>query len=149
MLGFEHVKKTEYNGIMFDSDLEARCYRAFESAGLTPRYNTESFILQPKERLQIDVFDRVGGKNKNYQNKIGKIMLPISYTPDFIIETPKVTVIIEIKGRVKEKYEIIKKLFISKLNSDNRNNILYAVCYNTKHCEEIIRIINERNQNCS
>lgn len=149
MLGFEHVKKTKYNGIMFDSDLEARCYRAFESAGLTPRYNTESFILQPKERLQIDVFDRVGGKNKNYQNKIWKIMLPISYTPDFIIETPKVTAIIEIKGRVKEKYEIIKKLFISKLNSDNRNNILYAVCYNTKHCEEIIRIINERNQNCS
>lgn len=143
MRGFENVKKDVVrNGIKFDSDLEARAYDLFVAAGLNPKYNEVSYVVQQKQKINFAFFDRIGKTNKKYANKQNTIMLPITYTPDFIIETDDTMYIIEIKGLVKEKFTIIKKMFVQLLNAIKTDKeVVYAVAYTLAHVKYLIEQI--------
>jgi hypothetical protein len=148
MRGFENVKKDVVrDGIKFDSDLEARAYDLFVAAGLNPKYNEVSYVVQQKQKINFAFFDRIGKTNKKYANKQNTIMLPITYTPDFIIETDDTMYIIEIKGLVKEKFTIIKKMFAQLLNTIKTDKaVVYAVAYTLAHVKFLIeRICSKHN----
>lgn len=143
MRGYENVKKDVVrDGIKFDSDLEARAYDLFVAAGLNPKYNKVSYVVQQKQKINFAFFDRIGKTNKKYANKQNTIMLPITYTPDFIIETDDTMYIIEIKGLVKEKFTIIKKMFVQLLNTIKTDKeVVYAVAYTLAHVKYLIEQI--------
>lgn len=95
-----HAKKTEVDGIVFDSKKEAERYlelKLMERAG-----KINSLVLQPKFELQ-----------EGYENVEGKKIRAIYYKADFMYydRTAHVTVVEDVKGFKTKEYAIKKKLF--------------------------------------
>lgn len=91
-------KRVEYNGIVFDSKLEAEFYKELEIRLMNGEI--KNFSIQPKYVL-IPKFTKDG---KNYRE--------MTYTPDFLIEHLNGNIeAIDIKGFGNQSSEIRKKLF--------------------------------------
>lgn len=114
----KNARKCIYNNIHFKSNLEMYCYRYFSENGITLQYETKSFVLTdafyPKAKIYVPVKTRNSSKTtiKLKSNKVR----PITYTPDFIFETPNSYVFIETKGRANDVYPIKRKLFLKVMN---------------------------------
>lgn len=90
-------KKSEYNGIKFDSKLELNIYK--EILNLQKQYNFEvslqvPFELVPKFRLN----------NNAIRNMV--------YKADFVIKYNNKTYVIDAKGLPTEAYKVKKKIFM-------------------------------------
>lgn len=97
------ARKTQVNGILFDSKREANRYRELllmQRAGIV-----KEIELQPQYVL-IDKF-----KHK----RTGKVIQPIKYTADFLVTYPDGHQEIEdAKGAITRDYALRKKLFYNR-----------------------------------
>lgn len=91
------AKKTEIDGIKFDSKKEAKRYIALRE--LEKKGNIEKLILQPRFLLQE-------GFRKN-----GKAYRKIEYVADFMYEQDGKLIIEDVKGIKTDVYKLKQKLF--------------------------------------
>lgn len=91
------AKKTEIDGIKFDSKKEAKRYIALKE--LEKKGNIEKLILQPRFLLQE-------GFRKN-----GKAYRKIEYVADFMYEQDGKLIIEDVKGIKTDVYKLKQKLF--------------------------------------
>lgn len=91
------AKKTEIDGIKFDSKKEAKRYIALRE--LEKKGNIEKLILQPRFLLQE-------GFRKN-----GKAYRKIEYVADFMYEQDGKLIIEDVKGMKTDVYKLKQKLF--------------------------------------
>ena len=94
------AKKTEIDGIKFDSKKEAKRYIALRE--LEKKGNIEKLILQPRFLLQE-------GFRKN-----GKAYRKIEYVADFMYEQDGKLIIEDVKGIKTDVYKLKQKLFEKK-----------------------------------
>lgn len=91
------AKKTEIDGIKFDSKKEAKRYIALRE--LEKKGNIEKLMLQPRFLLQE-------GFRKN-----GKAYRKIEYVADFMYEQDGKLIIEDVKGIKTDVYKLKQKLF--------------------------------------
>lgn len=91
------AKKTEIDGIKFDSKKEAKRYIALRE--LEKKGNIEKLVLQPRFLLQE-------GFRKN-----GKAYRKIEYVADFMYEQDGKLIIEDVKGIKTDVYKLKQKLF--------------------------------------
>ncbi len=91
-------KKTEYNGILFDSKKEAERYMELKQK--EDDGDIEDLILQPKFEL-IPKFEHSGVKYRK-----------MSYVADFQYEEDGQTVVEDVKGFLTDSYRLKKKMFL-------------------------------------
>lgn len=91
------AKKTEIDGIKFDSKKEAKRYIALRE--LEKQGNIEKLMLQPRFLLQE-------GFRKN-----GKVYRKIEYVADFMYEQDGKLIIEDVKGIKTDVYKLKQKLF--------------------------------------
>lgn len=91
------AKKTEVDGIKFDSKKEAKRYIALRE--LEKKGNIEKLMLQPRFLLQE-------GFRKN-----GKAYRKIEYVADFMYEQDGKLIIEDVKGMKTDVYKLKQKLF--------------------------------------
>jgi gp72 family protein len=94
------AKKTEIDGIKFDSKKEAKRYIALRE--LEKKGNIEKLMLQPRFLLQE-------GFRKN-----GKAYRKIEYVADFMYEQDGKLIIEDVKGIKTDVYKLKQKLFEKK-----------------------------------
>lgn len=94
------AKKTEVDGIKFDSKKEAKRYITLKE--LEKKGNIEKLILQPRFLLQE-------GFRKN-----GKAYRKIEYVADFMYEQDGKLIIEDVKGIKTDVYKLKQKLFEKK-----------------------------------
>lgn len=93
-----HAKKTEIDGIVFDSKHEAERYAELK---LLERGRViKDLTLQPKFELQ-----------EGYTSPTGKKIRPITYIADFMYTEDGNTVVEDAKGMKTDVYKLKKKLF--------------------------------------
>lgn len=91
------AKKTEIDGIKFDSKKEAKRYIALRE--LEKQGNIEKLVLQPRFLLQE-------GFRKN-----GKAYRKIEYVADFMYEQDGKLIVEDVKGIKTDVYKLKQKLF--------------------------------------
>lgn len=93
------AKKTEVDGILFDSKKEAKRYE--ELKALQSEGKIRDLVLQPSFELQP------------HFRKGGKIIRAITYTADFMYLDSETgdTIVEDVKGMKTDVYKIKKKLF--------------------------------------
>jgi len=128
------AKKTEIDGIKFQSILEAYMYKALKTANIESIYEGEEFILVESFSFNIDCYERTA--TKPMENRGHNKILPIKYTPDFVGDG----FIIECKGRANESFPMRWKLF-KKWIVVNRPNVVLFKPQNQKDCDEVISIL--------
>lgn len=94
------AKKTEVDGIKFDSKKEAKRYIVLKE--LEKKGNIEKLVLQPRFLLQE-------GFRKN-----GKAYRKIEYVADFMYEQDGKLIIEDVKGIKTDVYKLKQKLFEKK-----------------------------------
>lgn len=101
------AKKTTVYGRTFDSKREAEYY--LELLDLKRRGEVVSITLQPSFELLEGFVDNAGYKQ-----------LPITYTPDFLVEyADGHTEVVEVKGMKTRDYILRKKLFLHKMRESS------------------------------
>ena len=101
------ARKTTMYGHTFDSKREAEYY--LELLDLKRRGEVVSITLQPSFELLEGFVDNAGYKQ-----------LPITYTPDFLVEyADGHTEVVEVKGMKTRDYILRKKLFLHKMRESS------------------------------
>lgn len=120
------------DNITFKSKSEKKMYDFLKESGLEFEYEPSSITLiegfYPKPWY------------KDLQEVIRKV-LPIRYTPDFIVKGKKTTYIIEVKGFEVEKYSMRRKLFLGLLK--NRDDVVFFEVHSVKGMKFCIEKIKE------
>jgi len=113
-------KKSTYDGIQFDSNLEVYCYKALQKAEIAFKYVPTTFTLIP-------AFDFIGTSYES-DKRVGKLLNPksskmqsIKYTPDFVGDGW----IIETKGAQTDVFNMRFKLFKRYLTNNDLHYNLY------------------------
>ena len=132
----KNVKKSTYNGINFQSNLEKTMYTMLHEAKIDVEYEKNTFTIF--EALVYPQACYEGTKRKLY-NKGSKIR-PITYTPDFV--DPNGKWIIETKGYANESFPLRWKLFKRHLKDNNLTYVLFMP-RNKKQCEEVLELIKQ------
>ena len=114
----------EYKGIKFRSKLEVFCYKELLKLKVPIKYEEERIELYPKFSNQVHVFQP--NRNKILAEKPCKF-LPITYTPDFILEWKDKLIVVEAKGRPNDSYPLKKKMFLNYLGEIER--VQQTECY--------------------
>jgi len=143
----KNATKNEFNGISFKSDLEQRVYRALVKEGITPEYETHTFLLWEGFIPTVPFYTKNTFKRKNFRiNVLSRTtvqdMRPLSgitYTPDFYMEYLGKKVIIEVKGFTNDVFPYKFKLFRKYLEElpDKDSYIVWEV-FNIKQLTECL-----------
>ena len=136
------AKKVSYDGINFASGLERYMYMALKKASIRAKYEGETFVLVNGFHFENEVYERQSNSKGGFQNRGGKRILPVKYTPDFIGDD----FIIECKGRANESFPMRWKLFKLLVTEQFPNITLYKP-QNQAECDRTIELIlNSRNK---
>lgn len=131
--GRQHVrsKKTIIDGIVFQSGLEAYCYKKLRDNGIPLKYEEDKFVL-------IEGFVPTNEswefKRKKFSPQKRKIA-PITYKPDFTC--PNMSWVIECKGRANESFPLRWKLFKRHLKMSDQSPELFMP-HNQKDVDIVI-----------
>ena len=125
------ANKVSYDGIEFASGLEKYMYIALRKAKIRTKYEGETFVLLSGFHFENEVYERQANGKGDYKNRGCKRILPIKYTPDFIIET---------KGRANESFPMRWKLFKLLVTNQFPSYTIYKP-QNQKECDETVRLI--------
>ena len=112
-----NAKKTEIDGIRFDSKLEANCYTVLRDSGLR-------FTLQTVYEIQDGFRDN------------GKAIRAITYKTDFTITTEHDIYVVDAKGMKTPEFAIKYKLLL-------RKGTRIICCGSMKKMTQIIQLIKE------
>lgn len=137
-----------YNNIHFKSKLEVDCYKLFLAENFPLEYESTSYELMPKLKLQnviIYLPSRKSKKNKeSYLKESSCTLQNAHYTPDFILKYKNYTIFIETKGRANDAYPIRRKLFfhyLEHLANINNENYIFFEPHNKAQILETLQII--------
>ena len=130
------AKKITYDGINFASGLERYMYMVLKKNKIKSEYEGEKFILMDRFDFPNECYERQTNGKGEFKNRGSKAILPIKYTPDFIIET---------KGRANESFPMRWKLFKKLISEQFPDHTLYKP-QNQKECDRVVELILE-NQN--
>lgn len=141
------AKKTEFDGIRFDSRLELSCYKALKKADLDFKYNNLTFNLLSPFRLEgVHLYDS-SNKRRIYGEQLTKSGLKrqfigIKYTPDFVRDVEgEPLIIIETKGFSNDVYPYKKKMFLKSLEKVYKKTGREVYFFEPKNLKEINRSI--------
>lgn len=137
----KNTRKGEYNGIQFRSNLEIVCYKKLIEAGFKPQYESVTFTLLDKFKLQKVLFYApVKGGFKEYPRTI----MSMTYTPDFYIEYKGYHILFDTKGQPNETYPLKKKWFLRQLEDTaikTGKKFIFFEPHNQRQILESINII--------
>ena len=129
-------KKVTFDGIQFASGLEKYMYMALKKAKIKAKYEGQTYVLQEGFMLENKSYERQSNGKGEMVNRGSKKILPIKYTPDFVITS----FIIECKGRANESFPLRWKMFKNYINKHMKHVTLYKP-QNQKECDEVINLI--------
>lgn len=112
-----------YDGVQYRSKLEARFARMLKENGIDFEYEKEHWELVPKQRW------------------MGKVVRPITYTPDFIIGD----VVVEIKGFRNDVFPVKRKLII-KYILENRPEVIFVEAHTIGDMAKAIELIKSKQE---
>lgn len=113
-----NAKEIWYKGIKFKSALEADCFKMLEEAGFTPEYETKVFNLLNKFRLdKVVYYCPFKCKKHRIFGTYPRMIMDITYTPDFYITHKGVHILFDTKGYPNDVYPLKKKLFLKQLET--------------------------------
>jgi Protein of unknown function (DUF1064) len=118
-----NAKKTEVDGILFDSMIESKFYTYFQELGITV------LELQPKFLLQEGFRDKRKGVLKNGQ---GVMVKAINYIADFAVLINEKVWIIDIKGMKTPDFKLKEKMLLWKYPDLNFTTIKSKKEFNEK-----------------
>ena len=134
-----------YNNIHFKSKLEVDCYKLFEVENLPVKYESISFELIPKLKLQNLLVYLPGRKTKINKvtslKEVSGILQNAKYTPDFIIEYKEYTIFIETKGRANDAYPMRRKLFFHYLENRSLHEDCHFIFFEPHNKVQILETI--------
>lgn len=113
-----HAKKTEVDGIVFDSKKEAARYevlKVLQKSGIITDLRLQvPFVLIPEQRAPEEwVPYKKPIKGQTGRWKPGKTLeRPCVYVADFVYQQDGETVVEDVKGRRTKEYKIKKKLML-------------------------------------
>ena len=113
----KNATPTYYNGIKYRSQLEAKCAKVLDEAGIEFQYESFKMELLPKFIY------------------MGKVYLPWTYKPDFIILD---NVILEVKGFKQADNYVNKRKMILKHILDNNLPYGFYEIYSDSHLRSLI-----------
>ena len=108
----KNAKPCFYNNIQFKSRLEMYCYKYFLNKGVKLQYEPIQYTIVDGFKPNTKIYTPSNRKGKKVLKLNTSKIRPITYTPDFVLETPSTLVFIETKGRPNDVYPLKKKLFL-------------------------------------
>ena len=134
----------------FKSNLERSCIKLLKEAGLNFQYESNKFNIFEGFTPALYLYEKSSNGIKEKSKKDGSCiaMKPISYTPDFYLETEKAIIFIETKGYKNDTYPLKRKLFFKHITSYKelykiKKQIFFFEPTNIKEIRECIIIINK------
>lgn len=133
------AKKYTYRGTEYKSGLEKYMAQVLYENKIKFQYEPTKFQVQPKFKFEIESYERQANGKGEFKNRGEKIILPITYTPDFIGEK----FIIETKGYANESFPMKWKMFKYLVHNELMDVVLYKP-QNRKECDETVKLILEK-----
>lgn len=130
------AKKYTYRGVEYKSGLEKYMAQLLYENKIKFQYEPEKFVVQPKFKFESESYERQSNSKGDFKNRGEKIVLPITYTPDFVGDN----FIIETKGYANESFPMKWKMFKYLVHNELMNVILYKP-QTRKECDETIKLI--------
>lgn len=127
----------DYNGVHFRSTIEVTIYKALVEAGLSPSYETKTFVLMEGFKPSTPFYIR-DKRSKELELNTKKI-IDWKYTPDIIVEYNGWTYYIEVKGMQNDVYRYKRKMFLKLLES--KDKVMFFEIYSKKEILKAIEII--------
>ena len=138
----KNATKVVYNGINFDSKLEAYFYKYSRECGFNFEYEKFKTILLEGPRLEGYLYQP--DKLHNLVLDTTKIK-NITYSPDFHLFLDrlgeKVLVVVECKGLATDSYKIKKKIFLTQMNKKYGQNFYFLEPHNQQQVRQCIELI--------
>lgn len=136
-----------FNNIKFKSRLEVSCYKLLIEAGLNPSYESEKIILwegfKPSKISYYSPKKIKRGYFTSLMQKQERVLLSITYTPDFIVKKDNFIIYFDVKGLPNDTYPIKKKMFLKYLeNKEDEFNYVFFEPHNIGQIKQCIQIIN-------
>jgi len=127
-----------YKGVNLRSKLELMAYKEFEKCKLDFEYEKHKFTLIEKFECNVPIFAPVEtGKKKGVFELSNPKIQSMSYTPDFVIHSPKGDYIVELKGQPNDVWPYKLKLFKRLINDGN-----YKAVFIVKNKVQLLETIN-------
>ena len=114
-----NATKVKVKGITFKSQTEKTVYNALVSKGITPAYESKTFLMWEGFKPITPFYDQETDKQHEERDihtpkqlvlKDDKVV-GIRYTPDFYFKVDDLDVWIEVKGKENDVFYIKKKMF--------------------------------------
>lgn len=113
--------------IHFKSKLEKSCYLKLTDAGYEVIYEPERVVVWVGGRLtECVVAYQPSKSNRKEVEAITRPLLPITYTPDFLVKEANLYCYFDAKGYANDRYPMKKKMFLKylcQLGAQNPHNI--------------------------
>lgn len=135
----KNATKVQYNNILFNSKVELMVYKTLVEKGFSPEYEPHKFTIFEGYKPTVP-FYTISKSSKNLVLNTAK-QIAITYTPDFILRYGKLTIIIEVKGKMNDVYPYKRKMFRKFLEDNTKGNILFFEVYTKKNVLQMIEII--------
>ena len=138
-------KSMNRGGKKLKSGLEIYCYDALKSNKFDFEYEPETFTLVESFRYPSTYFKSTP-KKPTMSNNSGRMVLPITYTPDFVSHKHKF--VIETKGYARQQhtFPLRWKLFLKYLTENDMADYMLFVPKNSKQVDATIQTIKDELQ---
>lgn len=127
--------------IHFKSKLERSCYIKLREAGFSVSYEPERFIIWQGGKLEQTLAFQPSKKNRKEVEAITRPLLPITYTPDFVLESGKFICYFDAKGYANDRYPMKKKMFLKVLEEMTRNSNFIYLFFEVQSVSQILHSI--------
>ena len=131
-----NATEVTYDGITFKSKLECSLYKVLKEEGFNVSYEKDTFILIPGFRPTVTFYKR--SKSRVFKLDLSKIR-PVTYTPDFTIDTDNGIYFIEAKGIENDVYPLKRKLFRKYLEENSLDK--YTAFFEVHTKKELLQVI--------
>ena len=134
----------QFNGIQFKSRTEVMVYKLLSEYGFKPDYEGKTFTIWQGFTPSIPFYTKtLKGKAPIRSLVLSmKKLLPIHYTPDFIVKAGKYTAIIEVKGYENDVFPMKFKIFRKYLETRKGKYVIFEV-FNKKMALQMIDKLKE------
>lgn len=140
-----NARKKEYDGIIFDSNLEISCYKLLKENDIPFTYNSSKQLLLDGFNFNKVKFFQPTKETKEFLQNTRKVV-NTTYSPDFeiITNSDNLVIFIETKGKENDVYPLKRKMFFNKLENIPKDcDYYFFEPHNIKQIIETIRIIKE------
>lgn len=133
----------EFDNIEFKSRLERACYQKLLESGLTFFYEPERIVIFPGRRLSRVTSFQPDSKDKKKVGAVTKPLLPITYTPDFLVVMDNNWCYFDVKGYANDRYPLKKKMFLAYLEQIENVGCYFFEVHSIAQMNHAIQIIRD------